>query len=378
MRSTARMSAALLIVAACSTPDFTGPAPTTSVLDGLAPPEMARSSLTVLSRNLYFGADLDVLFVPGVDFGAAALEAWETIQYTDFPARAQALAQEIQQLRPHVIGLQEVVTYTVLSPQFQPIGQLSHLQHLLQELAALGLNYQIAVFTPHTTFTAPVGDLQNPAFYVNFLDAEAILVRADVTVLGAAAAIYAARVPLPAPIGIPILHAWQTVDVLFGGEAVRFANTHLETQSFPDVQEAQAMELIAALEGSPLPVVLVGDFNSAANRSAPEDRKTATYQMLMDAGFVDLWTRSGPSDKGLTCCHTGDLSNDASTFDQRLDLVLARNMDRGKGFAGGVAMDILGDEVDDRFATSLGYSLWPSDHAGIAATIWFPAGLVDR
>lgn len=377
MRRMTWLGAILLMVAACTTPDFTGPeVPPSSA--AFAPPGVAGSSVTVLSRNLYFGTDLDVLFVPGIDFGQAAMQAWATIQYTNFPARAQALAQEIEELQPHVIGLQEVVTFTVLSPQFQPVAQLSHVQILLQELAALGMNYQIAAFTPHTNVTAPVGDIQNPAFYVNFVDAEAILVRSGVPVLGVDGAIYDARVPLPAPIGLPILHSWQTVDVIVAGQALRFANTHLETQSFADVQEAQTQELIAALEDSPLPVVLVGDFNSAANRSAAADRKTATYGMLLDAGFVDLWTRTAPSNKGLTCCHAGDLSNAGLTFDQRLDLVFARNMDQGRGFAGGVAMDILGEEIGDRFDTGLGYSLWPSDHAGIAATIWMPKGLAAQ
>lgn len=377
MRRTTCMGAVVLAVAACSTPDFTGPGlPPSSA--ALGPPGAAGRSVTVLSRNLYFGTDLDVLFMPGIDFGQAALQAWATIQYTNFPARARALAAEIDDLRPHVIGLQEVVTFTVLSPQFQPVAQLSHVEALLQEMAALGLDYRIATLTPHTNVTAPVGDLQNPAFYVNFVDAEAILVRSDVPVLDVDGAVYAARVPLPPPIGLPILHSWQTVDIVVAGEALRFANTHLETQSFPDVQEAQTRELIEALEDSPLPVVLVGDFNSAANRSAPADRITATYGMLLDAGFVDLWTRTAPSNKGLTCCHAGDLSNARSTFDQRLDLVLARNMDTGSGFAGGVAMDVVGEEIGDRFDTGLGYALWPSDHAGIAATIWMPKGLTAQ
>ncbi len=375
MRRQLRLAAVLLATAACSDLGPSAPdLPSTS--HSIAPPGIAGEAVTVLSRNLYFGADLDELFAPGADFGQVAAQLWQTIQYTNFPARAKALALEIQSLRPHLIGLQEVVTYTLVAPDFTPIGQLNHLQLLLSELTALGLAYDIAVLTAHTSAFVPVGSVANPAFYVGFLDADAILVRRDVPRENPAAGVYSARVPLP--FGVDILHAWQTVDASVAGQTIRFANTHLETQNFPAVQEAQTAELIQALSTSPWPVVLVGDFNSAANRSAPENKKTATYEMLLSAGFVDLWTRAGPSDKGLTCCHDADLSNSEAGFDQRLDLVLARNKANGRGFAGGVALTVTGDDPSDRFATGLGYSLWASDHAGIAASIWMPKGLTGN
>lgn len=373
MRPRRCLSAFLVITAACAGPDVAGPDPVRSASrDQLAPPGVAARSITVLTRNIYPGADLDALLEPGVDFGQAALEAWATVQFTSFPSRARALAAEIDELRPHAVGLQEAVTFTVLAPDFTVLGQQSHLQILLDELAALGLDYDVAVFTPNTDFTAPVGDLANPAFYVNFLDAEAILVRGDVPWSDAAADIYAAHVPLP--FGIDILQVWQTVDITVAGQTVRFANTHLEGQTFAQVQEAQTAELIGVLAPSPWPVILVGDLNSAANRSAPEDRKTASYGMLLEAGFVDLWTHSGPADKGLTCCHDPDLANVAPAFDQRLDLVLMRNATRGTGFVGGTTLDIVGEEIGDRFDTGLGYALWPSDHAGVAAAVWLPPG----
>jgi hypothetical protein len=45
--------------------------------------------------------------------------------------------------------------------------------------------------------------------------------------------------------------------------------THMETQQAVPVQLAQANELIQLVNASPLPVILAGAFNSAANPSAP-------------------------------------------------------------------------------------------------------------
>lgn len=368
-RSPAILAAVLL--AACTDLGPVEPVPAAS----LAPAGRTGAAITVLSRNLYFGADLDDLFVPGADIGALAAQAWATIQYTNFPARAQALAAELLAVQPHLVGLQEVATYTVLSPTGQLLGQLDFLQVLLQAATALGLDYHVAIRVPSTTFTAPIGSVANPLFYVHYQDSDAILYRGDVQITGVMGGLYAAALPLPPPLAIDLTHTWAWADAEVAGQSVRFANTHLETQNFVPVQVAQTAELIQRLGGSPLPVLLVGDFNSAANPSAPEDRKTPTYGMLLDAGFVDLWTRDAPRDRGLTCCHAADLSNPVAMFDQRLDLVLAKNNAHGNGFAGGTALVVTGEEDGDRFTLGPGYSLWPSDHAGIAASVWLPRGL---
>lgn len=334
------------------------------------------AAITVMSRNLYLGADIDPLFVPGGDVGEAAAAAWEVIQHTNYPARAQALAAEVANRLPHLIGLQEVVTYTVLSatPPHPPLGQIDFLAILLQALAARGLDYRVAIVVGNTQFIAPIGSSLSPDFLVHFADADAILYRGDVEIVpgSAAGANFVARTPLP--LGVDIIHSWMFVDAIIADQRVRFANTHLDVQMFRAVQETQAAELIDVLADSPWPVLLAGDFNSAANPDAPEDRKTATYAMLLAAGFTDLWRGDSP-DGGLTCCHTSDLSNVMAEYDQRIDLILGRNVPAG-GFAGGVAMDIVGEEPGDRFTLAPEYSLWPSDHAGLVATVWLPRGLL--
>ncbi len=75
-------------------------------------------------------------------------------------------------------------------------------------------------------------------------------------------------------------------------------------------------------------------------------------------GFVDVWTGSG----GLTCCHAVDLHYPGSTLTKRMDLVLT------KGGFNPVAVDVVGEESADRTASGL----WPSDHAGVVATLQIP------
>src|SRR3954471_279684 len=63
------------------------------------------SAITVMTQNLYVGADVDLVIRalgtpdPGDDFPALQL-AIETVGKTDFPARAQVIADEIARRRP--------------------------------------------------------------------------------------------------------------------------------------------------------------------------------------------------------------------------------------------------------------------------------------
>ncbi len=140
---------------------------------------------------------------------------------------------------------------------------------------------------------------------------------------------------------------------------------------------AQATELIEYMDAQSIPVIAVGDFNSAANHDAPEIEKTGSYHMLRQAGYADLWLREAGSVGGVTCCQAGDLTNEESVLHSRLDFVLVRW--GPAGFAGLSEMDVLGEEPGDRIAFTavspflagpFPLTLWPSDHAGVVATLW--------
>jgi hypothetical protein len=69
--------------------------------------------VTVMTRNLYLGTDLNpILTAPSLPALLVAVGAgWAQVQANDFPARARALADEIADSRPDLVGLQEAMLY---------------------------------------------------------------------------------------------------------------------------------------------------------------------------------------------------------------------------------------------------------------------------
>lgn len=108
--------------------------------------------IKVMTRNVYVGADVDSVILalasedPTDDLPALPY-AIGMLQQTDFPARAAAIANEIAKTRPHAVGFQEIsrinVDLTWLDPGI-PVVALDFLPVFETELAARGLNYQVA------------------------------------------------------------------------------------------------------------------------------------------------------------------------------------------------------------------------------------------
>ncbi len=335
----------------------------------------ADSPITVMTRNLYLGADIDGLIAAGAG-PAAVLTAYQQLQHTDFPARAGRIAAEIAARMPDAVGLQEVTHYAFVTTQ--GTQQLDFLSLLRDSLAAQGANYDLAVLLANVSLLIPVSGLPglNAVYYV---DGDAILVRHGVAWSDPDTAHYQTQQQLTVSgFTFDNLRGWTAVTVTRHGTSYRFVNTHLEIQAFRAVQEAQAGELAALLAGETLPVILVGDFNSAANPSAPAADKTDSYRILRNAGFADLEQREPRSNFMVTCCHLADLSDAVPTFDQRLDLVLARM--KGAGFGGQSAIEFV---IGQRFlvdpdgvpGNADDYYLWPSDHAAVFGQLWPAPGL---
>src|SRR5688572_225895 len=90
------------------------------VVAALLPPSAASAgdrdggpSLTVMTRNLYLGTGLNNMLTATTpeQLVEAVTVDWAHVVATDFPTRAQALAAEVRQTRPDVIGLQEVTLW---------------------------------------------------------------------------------------------------------------------------------------------------------------------------------------------------------------------------------------------------------------------------
>ena len=73
----------------------------------IAPATASDAALTVMSRNLYLGADVGVAMELIPDFSAAAQFMWNQVAATDFTQRAPALAKEVIAQDADVVGLQE-------------------------------------------------------------------------------------------------------------------------------------------------------------------------------------------------------------------------------------------------------------------------------
>jgi endonuclease/exonuclease/phosphatase family metal-dependent hydrolase len=127
---------------------------------------------------------------------------------------------------------------------------------------------------------------------------------------------------------------------------VRFASTHLE--SVPTVRHAQGVELIRILARESRPLILLGDFNTAAPGNL-------TYQFFIGAGYTD-WPAPDP---GYTCCQAGDLNNPVSQLYERIDIVFTRNIAP------------TGESILIGVTPAAQQPFWPSDHAGVVTSLEF-------
>jgi endonuclease/exonuclease/phosphatase family metal-dependent hydrolase len=328
--------------------------------------EAAKEGARFAVQNLYVGADLAALLSAESPEAVPALVAREfaNIQTSDFPSRAEAIAAALTRHRPHLIGLQEVSSFRLQSPGDVLEGNprqaedvvLDFLPALLEALRTRGAEYREVVRY------SGMGRLDD----VRLRDAGVILARADVAATDPRSGNFQTNlvVQVGGESGFPVmlLGGWASVKATVAGHTYRFVTTHLESGDLaPEVQEAQARELLETLSDESQSVVMVGDFSST-----PDGAMTATYERVREAGFVDLWQAARPQDPGVTCCQAPDLRNPGSMLGRRLDFVFFRNApDRRDDPVGKVIMTRIGAESDDRTASGL----WPSDHAGLVATL---------
>lgn len=324
--------------------------------------------VTLMTQNVYHGVDAELNDVAAGGFAdllANVAAVYQGYLERDFPSRAEAFADQIELVRPDLIALQEAILVRTQAPPDGPATPattvaLDYVELLLDALAARGLQYEVVVQLPNFDVELPSA----LGFDVRHTDRSAILARADLKtsefrLSNAQAGNFATNCTLPTGIGaITFLRGWASVDVKIRGKSFRFISTHLDfacLQFTTAIQQAQAAELLGGPAATTLPVVLAGDFNSAADGSG------ASYNDLTAAGFSDAASEAGIGDLP-TCCQDPDLLNAVSTLDTRIDLVLFRG-----GFSV-IDAEVLGDEPPDRTPSGL----WPSDHAGVAAALVLP------
>jgi endonuclease/exonuclease/phosphatase family metal-dependent hydrolase len=317
--------------------------------------------LTVMTRNLFLGADLTPAYEALGAAGAGLPEAVASIfnpgqprgvvQRTDFATRAVGLAAEVAAVQPDLIGLQEAAAWRTRGPD-GVVAADDHLEALEAEIERRGLRYRRVV-------AADVGDVELPSaagVNVGLTNRLAILAREDGFALSEPqTGSFESMLPIETPLGtVGLARGWASVDVELPEATVRFVTTHLEVASTPTAAKAQLDQIDELIRGPAdiaEPVVLAGDFNARPGRGG--------YERLRAAGFDDAWTRANPDGPdGLTCCHRMPLDNPGDRLRMRIDLILTRGPVRAsEAFT-------IGD---------FGPDLWPSDHAGVVARIQ-PAG----
>jgi len=371
----------------------------------------AAAEIDVMTQNQYLGADIAPLIgaigTPG--FNNAVVTALEQIAANRSQERFAALAGQITNRRPHLVGLQEVWRFNCtplasqlpgLPPNYpctDPSIAGAFQDHLTATTAALGDTYRKVAAVENFSiqqFVIPPESAtpQLPArtvvpgipFFVNgvpaflqVMDRDVILARNDVVAtkyeypcdrVSADGCNYNIDLPLGA-LG-SVKRGFVAVDATVDTVNYRFVNTHLEVEAggpIPgEVQAAQAFQLVGTvLPNTPLNrrLIIVGDMNSSPNDAA--STLPTPYTIFGTVGLYDAWLLRPGNVPGLSCCQLEDLSNQQSLLTRRIDLVLSREMPRKVKDA-----RLLGEVTADKTRPP-GRGLWPSDHASVAARLQY-------
>jgi endonuclease/exonuclease/phosphatase family metal-dependent hydrolase len=369
-------------------------AATTAVM-ALAPAATAAAKgaeVTVMTRNLYLGANIDrPLTATQGKTGLDALVAFGNenrvlraiVDQTSFPTRSKLLAKEILDRRPDLVGLQEVALWrrgpydlnAVLTGR--PSATQVDYDFLKTLLSDLKGRYRAVRVQQESDVEGPVFQGSDPAadpgaFNARLTMRDVILKRkaSKVKVVRTGSRQYKARLDINLSGAVfSFIRGVTWADAKLGAKTFRFINTHLESET-STLALAQAKEAVAgpvkAVKGKKT-IIWVCDCNSDPLSSAtkPNDipHKSA-YDFLVKT-FHDEWLRFAPASKGFTS-GLNETVNDADLtgIDHRIDLILGRT---AKGKALKVAKAWI---TGNKARTSTG--LWASDHMGVVARLKLP------
>jgi endonuclease/exonuclease/phosphatase family metal-dependent hydrolase len=347
-----------------------------------------------MTRNLYLGANLaPAIGAPSLAaFVAANGQILREVTANDFPTRVEGLADEIQEKKPDLVGLQEVALWRTAPPSLAPLQtgpsattvRYDYLQELLAELDEGNgkwgkgkTEYEVVVVQQEFDLEAPAdengipGDgpaaqgIPNAEINGRLTMRDVILARSDsgVHTWNARGGNFANLLTVPI-LGNPltIARGWTVTDARVRGSGpFRFVNTHLEAFDpaalVPSIRAKQAGELVAP--GGPatseLPVILLGDLNSDDDTVAPGDRQA--YEALVAAGMVERSTNVP-----LSCCLNSSLlavgkGGSEADFDHQVDHVMTRD----PAEVTLVSSSVTGIQPVNGF--------WSSDHAGVFSAL---------
>lgn len=378
--------------------------------------------ITVMSRNLYLGADVGVALELIPNFPKAAQFMWDQVKKTDFNARAPKLAREAAQDRPEIIGVQEATIWYCKKDLFsQKVEVFNFLDRFIAATKETGVGYSLATangvnaFNPGYSIAAipyvtKVRDPEtfNPIFgqdtaSCGFTIGDALLVRDDVkdSIIQVGNSEYDATYSI-VPTLMTIYRGYTWADFKVQGSVVRLITTHLESiwdeNKIPN-SALQAQQLVADLKDAKMPIIIMGDFNAdyrdprpasdpnpglqpvvSDTCPTPGGAKCNAYRTMVEAGFEN----ASPDAKnpryftwGATALLNGpdklrvksakEFGNQYG-FTDRLDYIFTKNV------YATVSSKIIGNVWPD------GSSIWDcgtdkcfaTDHAGVVATLELP------
>lgn len=365
------------------------------------------AEIDVMTQNQYLGADLAPVlgaattlpFDPAT-FNTAVVTALGKIAATRPGERARALADEIADRRPDVVGVQEAFAFGCTPYPGQRPGtgcddpsiKAAFTDHLQDTQRALKGAYLLAGRVTNLSIAAIPFVVNGQPAVLSLADRDAIFVRRGlqatpvdlVSVAGCSKPsdqgcnYTVAPDPFATPLGsIAIERGFLAVDVTVEGRAYRVFNTHLEQRLLaPNLPQTRLLQvgqanqlLVAALTPAPeRRIIVVGDFNSAPEDTIPG--VPTPYQLFrVVGGFSDTWlmgTHGWHSDAGLSCCQAEDLSNRKSQLYERIDLIFSLAVPTRV-----VNAELIGERTGDKTRPPGRDGLWPSDHASVAATLRF-------
>lgn len=338
--------------------------------------------ITVMTRNLYLGADINapVRAVAGITdptlafltLGRATYQTRKIVDRTNFFRRSELLAAEIAANRPDLIGLQEVALWRSgpLEPAKVAVPNATNVDYdfleiLLEDLTDAGMEYRAVSVQQEADVEAPSFEtFPGPgARDIRLTMRDVVLMRVDdgLSLLDEGVGHYSSTLAVPvAGTTIRFTRGYNWVDVRAGSREFRFINTHFEAFG-SNFALAQAQELMSGPANHVGTTIIVCDCNT----NPLDDRVTggvehrAPYNYIVDQGFTDQWLEWRPADQGLTSGLNETVDEATPSFTNRIDFIFARtasgdplSVDRG-GIVG----------ADQTVRDMAG--IWPSDHAGV-------------
>jgi endonuclease/exonuclease/phosphatase family metal-dependent hydrolase len=352
------------------------------------PQKSKGTTVNVMSRNLYLGADL----TPALQSTSqsAFFEAnggiVRQVEATNFPVRAKGLAKEILTEEPDLVGLQEVALWREAPPSLGPVlnskpeattVKYDFLALLLAQLNKGKKLYKPLVVQDEFDFEAPAdangvpGDGPGGTGLLANAEVNGRLTMRDVIIARVGAGVATSNpqsgnfthllvVKVAGSKEIAVTRGWTSVDAkVRGSKKFHFVNTHFEAFDpetvYPSVRAQQAEELVAGPAKSSLPVILVGDLNSDIKTEVKPGDSQA-YRVMKKAGF-----RERAAEKPTGCCI--ETSYDLKTgggvgeMSHKVDHIMTNAPQQVK---------LISSTVTGRKKAN-GY--WDSDHAGLFSSL---------